>query len=158
MKQICAFLLLLALISCEYFNVKKVSSETILKEELQTFNWNDVDEYPSFSSCDSSTTKESRKACFQYTLTNHIILYLQKENIIVTKDVSDTVSLNLRVTEKGDLLLLNTQVDSLTNAEIPNIKNLLAQSLDSLPKIFPAIKRGQHVATEFKLPIIIEVN
>ena len=49
------------------------------------------------------------------------------------------------------------EVDSLTNQEIPNIKVLLAKSIDSLPKIFPAIKRGQQVKTEFKLPIIIKV-
>ena len=146
------------LFSCEYFNVKKISSETILKEELQTFNWNDVDEYPSFSACDSSAAKDERKLCFQYTLTNHITAYLQNEAIIVTKDITDTINLNLRVTDKGGLIILSTEVDSLTHAEIPNIKELLIKSLDSLPQIFPAIKRGQQVTTEFKLPIIIDVN
>ena len=158
MRQVCVILLFTVLCSCEYLKVKKISSETILKEELQTFNWNDVDEYPSFSVCDSSATKEERKQCFQYTLTNHIMAYLQKEAIIVTKDIKDTIDLNLRVTEKGTLLLLNTEVDSLTILEIPDIKKILSQSLDSLPEIFPAIKRGQQVTTEFKLPIIIDVN
>jgi len=159
MKPIYVILLLTVLNSCEYFNVKKVSSETILQEELQTFNWSDVDEYPSFSKCDSLTSgKEGKKQCFEQTLTNFITDYLQKEPIIVTKDVNDTIQLSLKVSEKGNLILLSTEIDSLVNAEIPNIRQLLTDSLDSLPKIFPAIKRGQEVTTEFKLPIIISVN
>jgi hypothetical protein len=143
MRQICTFLLFLMLCSCEYFNVKKVSSESILEEELQTFNWNDVDEYPTFS---------------EQTLSGFITGYLQKDAIIVTQDIYDTISLNFKVTDKGDLILLDTKMDSLTHNEIPNINQLLAESLNSLPTIFPAIKRGQHVTTEFTLPIIINAN
>jgi hypothetical protein len=146
------------LVSCEYFNAKKTSSEAILKEELQTFNWNDVDEYPTFSICDSSSTKQERKQCFENTLTTYITTYLRKDTIVVTQDIKDTIQLQLQVSGKGLLSLVDIQVDSLTLHEIPNIKELLAQSLDSLPKIFPALKRGQQVKTEFKLPIIIQVN
>ncbi len=158
MKQICVFLSLLTLMSCEYFNVKKTSSEDILKEELQTFNWNEVDEYPTFSVCDSSATKQERKLCFETILTTHITNSLQKDTILVSQDIEDTLLLQLQISETGILSLVNLAVDSLTNKEIPNIKELLSQSIDSLPKIFPALKRGQQVKTEFKLPIIIHVN
>src|SRR5690606_5737509 len=84
--------------------------------------------------------------------------YLQKDAIIVTQDIYDTISLNFKVTDKGDLILLDTKMDSLTHNEIPNINQLLAESLNSLPTTFPAIKRGQHVTTEFTLPIIINAN
>jgi len=158
MKHICIFLLLILLISCEYFNVKKVSSETILQEELETFNWNDVDEYPTFSSCDTTSSKPDKKACFEQTLTAFITNHLQKDTLVVTKDIHDTISLNFRVTSKGYLILLDTKVDSLTLEEIPNIQTILKEGLDSLPKIYPAIKRGQQVTTEFRLPIIISMN
>lgn len=158
MKHIYVFLSLLMLTSCEYFNVKKTSSEAILKEELQTFNWNEVDEYPSFSVCDSSVTKQERKQCFETFLTTFITNSLQKDTIVVTQDIKDTLLLQLQISETGVLSLVNLKVDSLTNKEIPNIKELLRKSLDSLPEIFPATKRGQQVKTEFKLPIIINVN
>jgi len=138
--------------------VKKVPSETILEEELQTFNWNEVDEYPTFSVCDFNSTKQEKKACFVQTLTVFITNYLQKDAIIVTQDIHDTINLNFKVTATGDLILLDTKIDSLTHNEIPKIKQLLTESLDSLPKIFPAIKRGQLVTTEFTLPIIVSVN
>ncbi|MEC3906697.1 hypothetical protein VOI54_06680 [Tamlana sp. 2201CG12-4] len=158
MKQRCVFILVLMLVSCEYFNVKKTSSEAILNEELQTFNWNDVDEYPSFSLCDSLNTKAERISCFQSTIVNHITSHLEKEVIIVTQDINDTIVLQLQVSKEGDLVLMNTKIDSLTIQEIPNIKTLLIKSLDTLPKIFPANKKGQLVTTNFSLPIIINVN
>ena len=138
--------------------MKKTSSEAILKEELQTFNWNDVDEYPSFEDCEASISKTERTVCFQNIITTSVTDFLQKERIVVTQDIKDTIMLKLRVSNKGDLQLLDAKIDSLTIQEIPNIKQLLNRSLDSLPKLFPAIKRGQQVTTEFKLPIVILVN
>jgi len=148
----------LMLNSCEYFNVKKTSPEAILNEELQTFNWNDVDEYPNFSECDSISIKEDRKICFQSVLTLHIWEFLKNEKLVVSQDINDTIMLSFQLSENGDLNLVNTKVDSLTLQEIPEINKLLYMSLDSLPKIYPAIKRGQQVKTEFRLPIIIHVN
>lgn len=156
MKQICFFLFFLMLCSCEYFNVKKTSSEAILKEELQTFNWNDVDAYPSFSECDSVDTKTDRKSCFEGVLTQHIWEFLSREKIVISQDINDTIILKFQVSETGNLKLVNTKIDSLTRYVIPEIENLIYKSLDSLPRIFPATKRGQQVKTEFELPIIIQ--
>ncbi|TXG36735.1 hypothetical protein [Seonamhaeicola maritimus] len=158
MKYPLIFLLMLLLVSCNYFDVKKTSSEAILNEELKTFNWNDVDTYPSFSSCDSLNSKVEKKQCFEYTLSSHILKYLQDEIIVVTQDVNDTIGLHFKVSETGVLTLVETKIDSLTLKEIPNILELIKISLDSLPEVFPGIKRGQQVKTEFKLPIIISVE
>lgn len=145
-------------VSCNYFNVKKTSSDAILKEELQTFNWNDVDEYPGFSQCDSISTKTARKSCFQNTLISHITNFLQKEVIVVTQDINDTIHLKFQVNRLGELALLHADIDSLTIQEIPNINRLLFKSIVALPEVFPAIKRNQPVTTEFNLPIIIQVD
>ena len=158
MRNALVFMFILLLTSCEYFNVKKTSSEAILQEELQTFNWNDVDEYPSFTASDSAISKEDKTICFQQTITENITSYLQKEQIVVAQDINDTIMLYFQVSQKGELSLLQAKIDSLTTQEIPTIKQLLQKSLDSLPQIFPAIKRGQQVTTEFKLPIVILVN
>lgn len=158
MKQFYVFLFLLMLSSCEYFNVKKTSSEAILKEELQTFNWNDVDAYPSFSQCDSVETKVDRKACFESVLTLHIWEFLEQERIVVTHDVSDTIILSFQVSENGKLELNKTKIDSVTRHEIPEIESLLYNSLKGLPEIFPATKRGQQVKTKFDLPVIIDIQ
>ena len=158
MKQLYVFILVFMLSSCEYFNVKKTSSEAILNEELQTFNWKDVDAYPTFSSCDSMSTKQEKKQCFENHLTTRIFSFLESEGIVVSQDINDTIVLNFQVSETGVLLLSSSKIDSLTLQEIPNIKTLLSKSIDSLPKIYPAIKRGQQVKTAFELPVIINVK
>lgn len=144
--------------SCEQFKIKKTSSEAILKEELQTFNWQEVDAYPSFSKCDSLETNEEKSLCFSELLTNHILNYLQQEQIIVSQDINDTINLDFQVSEKGELMLLHSEIDSIVKVEIPAIERLIKESLEALPKIYPAIKRGQQVRTEFNLPIIINVQ
>ena len=158
MHRICLFLAIILLNSCEYFNVKKTSSNAILEEELQSFKWNEVDEYPAFSTCQNSTSKLETKECFERTITDAINKRLINENIIVTQDIKDTVYINFQISEKGELSVLKIKTDSITTHEIPNIEDLLKSSLDSLPKIYPAIKRSQKVKTEFMLPVVINVN
>lgn len=158
MKRISFILGFLLLFSCNYFTAKKTSSEAILNEELKAFNWNEVDDYPSFALCDTAASKEFRKLCFQNTLTNVITDNLQKETIIVKQDVNDTITIKFQISETGILSLIDVTVDSITLQEIPDIKSMLTSSLDSLPKIYPALKRGQQVKTEFRLPVVIQVN
>ncbi|KJD36931.1 hypothetical protein PW52_00270 [Tamlana sedimentorum] len=158
MRLIFTFLLVFLLTSCDFFMVKKTSSQDILNEELNAFNWTDVDEYPSFSSCDSIKVKSDRKDCFQNSLAIHIWEFLKKEKITVTQDITDTIVLNFNLSKTGVLKLTDSKMATATRKEIPNIEALITQSLDSLPKIYPAIKRGQHVNAAFSLPIIINVN
>ena len=158
MKQIAVFLLCLMLASCQYFDVEKTSSEAILKKELKTFNWKEVDSYPSFKTCDTLQSKLDAKQCFETTLANHISSKLQEQTIIVSQDINDTILLSLLISEKGELVINAIEIDSVTTLEIPEIKNIITNSLDTLPTIFPAIKRGQQVKSQFKLPIVLRVN
>ena len=135
-----------------------MNSKDIVNEELQTFNWNDVDQYPSFKNCESSNSKQESKQCFETTLITHITNKLSDEIIVVTENVEDTVVIKFHISETGMLSVLDIKNKETTAAQIPNLDSLLLKSLDSLPKIFPAIKRGQQVKTEFTLPIVIQVN
>ena len=158
MQRILLFLLFLGVTSCNYFNVKKTSSEAILEEELQTFNWNEVDVYPSFETCNTSAEKEDKKKCFQNTVTEAIYKSLAAEKIVVTQDIQDTILVHFQISETGELHLIDAKIDSVTMLEIPNMEVLLHQSLDFIPEIYPAIKRGQQVKTQFTLPIQIQVD
>ncbi|MGY0391599.1 hypothetical protein ACW5R3_03420 [Bizionia sp. KMM 8389] len=158
MKQLYLLLIGLLITSCNFLDAKKTSSDVILEQELRTFNWNEVDEYPMFESCDEQASKEEKKNCFQSTLTQIITEKLQQDTLVVKQDVKDTVLMSFEISKAGMLELVNIQADSLTLQEIPNIKALLHKSVDSLPAIFPAIRRSQQVKTAFTLPVIIQVN
>jgi hypothetical protein len=77
---------------------------------------------------------------------------------VVTENVEDTVVVKFHISETGNLSVLSIKNKETTKEQIPNLDSLLLKSLDSLPRIFPAIKRGQQVKTEFTLPIVIYVN
>ncbi|WP_299102226.1 hypothetical protein [uncultured Winogradskyella sp.] len=158
MNRIVCLLILLFATSCNYFEKKKVYPEDLLEEELQTFNWNEVDTYPTFEGCDSLTEKEESKVCFQHTLISSVNKFLAEQNIIVANDVFDTIKLNIIIDKQGDLVIESMKIHPETVIEIPEIDSLLRQSLESIPKIYPAIKRGQQVTTAFELPVIIQIN
>ncbi|WP_299399028.1 hypothetical protein [uncultured Gelidibacter sp.] len=149
---------LILLTSCDYFQSKKVSTEQLLEEEIQAINWNDVDDYPTFSDCDDATTNQEKKACFESYLHDLLASHLGKQKIVVTDDVSDTVVLKIHIDKKGQFSIRNIDMDSMTKAQIPQLDSILRHSFDSLPKIYPAIKRSQQVATEFSLPVIVNIN
>lgn len=158
MKYLLILFLVLSFSSCEYFNKQKVYSEDILKEDLQTFNWNEVDEYPTFADCDNALNKTQKRKCFESNLSLHIAGRLSDEIIIVTQDVNDTVIITFQISEKGVLSVVDIESSTMVKSQIPEIDTLLIKSLKGLPQIFPAIKRSQQVKTEFKLPVVINVN
>lgn len=158
MNRIACLFLIILFTSCDYFEKQKVNSEDLLKEELQTFNWNEVDTYPTFSSCDSITAKAESKVCFQNTLLAHVNHYLSDQNIVVSNDVNDTIRLKLIIDNKGLLLIDSMAIKQETQFQIPEIDSLLRQSLKDIPKIYPAIKRGQQVTTAFELPVIVKID
>ncbi|MBT8393864.1 MAG: hypothetical protein HKO81_01005 [Flavobacteriaceae bacterium] len=156
MKQQFLIFILFLFTSCNYFDVKKTSSEAILNEELKSISWNDIDVYPAFEVCDSSSTTQERKYCFEETLIEHILKSLSKEKMIVSSNLKDTIFIDFKLSEKGDISILTLKVQKETLKALPNITSQIHSAMDSLPKIYPAIKRGQFVTTQFKLPIIIK--
>ena len=158
MNRIIFLLIFCFATSCNYFEKKKVYPEDLLEEELQTFNWNEVDTYPTFSNCDSITIKEDSKACFQNTLIGSVNQFLEHQNIVVSDDVNDTIRLKIIIDNKGILEVESIRLKPETAVQIPEIDSLLRQSLKGIPKIFPAIKRGQQVTTAFELPVIVRID
>ena len=158
MKNSLLILLCVVLQSCNYFDAKKISKETIVDEQLKTFNWTDVDTYPSFIVCDSLTEKEDKKACFETGIANHFFTALNEESIMVNEEINETIRLHLLINQQWKVTLKRKDINEKTRQIIPNIDTLIINSIKSLPKIYPALKRGQQVQTQFVLPINLEMN
>ena len=157
MKRIVVFILLV-LWSCDYFENKKIETKDIVEQELQSINWKDVDEYPTFSVCDSVSGKQERKGCFEATVLKHVNSYLSNQHIVVSEDVADTIFMNLAIDKLGNISIINLEINSHTRQVLPEIDSLLRGSVLGLPKIYPAIKRRQQVNTEFVLPINLVIQ
>ena len=144
--------------SCNYFEKKKLNSEMILIEELKTFKWNELDRYPTFETCDDSIDFQETKSCFEQTVVMHISNYFQANELVVTQKVSDTILIDFLVTNIGNINISYIQSQLLTKDQIPNLDSIIGNSLASLPKLHPAIKRSQQVQAAFQIPLILVVK
>lgn len=148
----------LLLVSCEEFQTRKITSEEILIEETRDFNWHEVDQYPAFADCRSITEVEAAKACFGNKVAEYFYSRLKAKQPVVTEALDDTLYLYLRISEKGIPTIDSTEIDSLVLDQLPKIRSWLSQSVDSLPKIYPATKRGIPVKTSFRMPVVIKAE
>ena len=66
------FIFFLLVNSCEYdFQIdRKISVDEFINEELKSFNWNDVDEYPVFENCLEINNVKNKNNCFVETITS----------------------------------------------------------------------------------------
>lgn len=155
-----AFLLLILMIlaSCERFETKKISSEEILSEETRDLNWNEVDQYPAFQECRNITEIESAKACFGQKVAGSVYARIEEKQPVVSEVLHDTLLLHLRISEKGVPTIDSMEIDSIVTYHLPEIDDWLRESIDSLPRVYPATKRGIPVATKFRMPVVIRAE
>lgn len=158
MKKLLLSVFLIALISCDQFETKKISSEEILSEETRELNWHEVDQYPAFRECRQIMEEEAAKECFGNKVSSYFYARLEEKQPVVTEALDDTLYLYLRINEQGLPSIDSMEIDSLVTAQLPEIRTWLTQSVNSLPRIYPATKRGIPVVTTFKMPVVIKAE
>lgn len=158
MKKLLFFFLAMTLIGCKNFEVKKLSSEQLVREELDQIDWERLDSYPSFDACEVYADKMEKKQCFEKEVTFHIMEFLQKHEVVLKDSIREQVELILVVPVEGKPALEAIMISPTLENKIPEIKDWLEESIAELPKIYPAEKRGIPVKSSYKLPLIIESN
>ena len=158
MRNCCLLLVFLTVWSCDYFDKRKVNAEDLLNESLQSFNWNEVDDYPIFESCDSTAPNHEKKSCFEQILSSGIYEKLQDSHLIVTESLNDTLYLDFEISSGGEINFISSTGNSVVYQQIPQIDSIISSSLSSLPKVYPALKRGQQVKTAFKIPLVLRTD
>ncbi len=158
MKKTLLLILFSVLAGCNNFETKKITSEEVLELESSTLNWKEVDEYPAFENCKNITELTKARDCFETTVANSVYAYLARQEPIVTEVIDDTIYVHLEISKTGKPVISAIEVDTLVTNQIPELKLWLQQSIDSLPKIYPASKRGIPVNSVFKMPIVIKAE
>lgn len=158
MKKTLLLILFSVLTGCNNFETKKITSEEVLELESKTLNWKEVDEYPAFENCKNITELDKARDCFETSVANSVYAYLARQEPIVTEVIDDTIYLHLEISRTGKPEIASIDVDTLVTNQIPELKLWLQQSIDSLPKIYPASKRGIPVNSVFTMPIVIKAE
>lgn len=158
MKKYLLLFLFPALLGCNDFETRKITSEQVLEHETKSLNWKEVDEYPAFENCKNIVELQKAIDCFEATVAGSVNAYLARQEPIVTETIDDTVFVHLEISKSGEPTIESIEADTVVTNQIPELKLWLRQSIDSLPKIFPAIKRGIPVSSVFTMPIVIKAE
>ena len=152
------FLLLLGFflcISCDKFSFTKRNHMQAL-DTLVDFSL--VDTFPSFKNCDSIFDTAQKSDCFRKTIHFKIGKELEKYAFTIKDSISETVFVNLRISSKGNVFLEEVQSSEYCKTQLPELDSLLLLSIQNLPTMYPAIKRGIPVTTRYRLPILIQLK
>ena len=147
-------------ISCEFdFQIdKKITADEFINEELKSLNWNDVDQYPVFENCLEINNVKNKNNCFVETITNSFRENLKTNNLVLNRTLIDTVRMVLKVDKIGKISIENMTISDQNNKYKEVITKSFENTVSSLPKLYPAIKRGQEVDVIFNIPIIISTE
>ncbi len=144
--------------SCDWFASKEQKTQKLVNEEMQTINWDDVDQYPLFEDCDETASKIGQRSCFENTFLKHFIATLEEFDFVLNSDINTSVDVVFLIDEEGQISILNIEKNSLIQQQIPEFDALITQSLKSLPSIEPALKRGIPVKAKFRIPIVLNTQ
>jgi len=147
--------LLIFFTSCEYFSFEK--NKNVEKINMDV-DYTSVDISPSFKICDSLIDKDKKNICFRTTIREEIANSLSKYSIKVKKPLNETIIVTLIIKSNKEIKLTKIEASESLIKEIPSLHEMMQKSIGELSEIFPAIKRGIPVTTQYKLPIRINLE
>ncbi|MBL4905460.1 MAG: hypothetical protein JKZ00_05525, partial [Flavobacteriaceae bacterium] len=92
------------------------------------------------------------------TIYQHISQRLAKVTIVANSPINEIVYVQLLIDKQGEVTLKKIASSADLKTAIPQLDSLIQVSLQSLPNLFPAIKRGIPVSTQYELPIKVNVQ
>ena len=148
------------LYSCQFdFKIdRKISVDEFINEELKSFNWNEVDQYPVFENCLGINSISEKNNCFVETITESFKENLTNNSLILNRTLVDTVNMILKVDKTAEISIESINISSQNIKYKEVISRSFNKTISNLPKLYPAIKRGQQVDVIFKIPIIISTE
>lgn len=156
MRNLPILCLLYLLAACNQSAKREEKTQELVDQEIQAIDWEDVDQYPLFADCDELASKPEQKRCFMETLLRHFSKTLQESDLVLEEEVKDTIFVNFRMEDTGEISLINIKNDEEIIKQVPEFRDQIEKSLNSLPKIEPALKRGIPVSAKFRIPIVLQ--
>ena len=147
---------LIIFFSCEFEIQKKISADKFLEEELKTIDWSSVDKLPLLESCLNSNL--DNKKCFVSYFSSQLKKNLANNDFVLNRTLIDTIYFNLKIDKIGNVSYEKIQTNEDLNKYQNAIETALNVTIKNLPKVYPAIKRGQPVDVEFNFPLLISTE
>lgn len=121
-------------------------------------DYTSVDVYPLFSNCTETDEKHSQKECFDHALTEKLSKSLHKVKYKVKKNVNDSSLVKLLINNNGKAKVVSIESPQIIKENLPQLDSIIKASVNELPVIKPAVKRGIPVKSQYKLAVVVRTT
>src|SRR5690606_12229891 len=142
--------------ACNFVQKELPDSQELLRRELHTIDWNRVDTYPTYATCDSLADAEENKACFFDRLNFEVTNVLKNDSLVQISTI-DSVRFLVRVTAQSQLEFKTEQINEKLLPKFM-LDSIMNQHQKSFSKVQPAIKRGVPVTTQFLMNVNLDAS
>ncbi len=149
--------LLLGSTSCEFIS-KNLKVDNVSQLMDTVIDLNHVDVFPSFKACDTLIAIALKNQCFTNNLHTHLTSSLLAHTFTVNESIDDVVRVHLKIDKEGASELIRVVSSQAVKEILPELDTLIIRSVESLPTVFPALKRGIPVTTIYEIPIVVKMN
>ncbi len=144
--------------ACNWFTPKEVLRDQYVHAELQSIDWQSVDQFPLFNSCDETATKQSQQQCFERVLNEQLSEIISRMSMEEKLEISGSFSLSIQVNDQGDILLLDLINDVFSEEITAYLMTEISKEFSRIKQLRPALKQGMPVATQYQIPIEIHLD
>lgn len=139
---------LVLFMSCDFVN-------SMLTNKQDRIDFTSIDEYPQFPSCDSLATLAFRKKCFEDTAARFIQNDLDVHNFSSPKPIADAIIVHFDIDNQGYASLFELETSELVKESLPELEDVIRESIANFPRLKPAKKRNISVASRYMIPVYI---
>ena len=149
-----AVFLLLLITSCDFLSPPKQGN---LQAYDTIVDFTKVDVSPAFNRC-RSLSEEEKSKCFREEIHERFTNSLQEYLFVIQEGIEEEVLIDLLINAEGKFILKNITASKDVNQQLPELDSILKSTIEKLPQIQPATKRGIPVATQYHLPLKIQTK
>jgi hypothetical protein len=146
--------------SCNYFESKKIhATDERIQERLDSLDTSTIDKFPVFKECEElDGNVVAERDCFITSLSTYIGNSLFENKLVLEEELDTSFQVVIQVSDKGEVTIVSFEIDENLKENIPNIEQIIEQSISELPEIGAATKKIQSggsvsVKTQFIIPI-----
>jgi len=160
LKKAVAIVCVLLFCSCNYFESKKIHvTDERIQEQLDLLDTSTIDKFPIFKDCEQlDQDLAAERNCFITSLSTYIGDSLFENKLVLEEELDTSFQVAIQVSETGKVTIISQEIGKTLKENIPNINQIIEQSINELPEIKPALKKIQSgelvpVKTQFVIPI-----
>lgn len=76
----------------------------------------------------------------------------------VSKSIDEVVRIQLKIDNQGRCELMQIISSKKVQKMLPELDNVIRESVERLPTLFPALKRGIPVTSIYEIPIVVKID